>query len=353
MINHHPHVVGGFGWAENSLTAWTMGNFLFDQTVWPTFESYLLAVHLKGRKVVAAYVEPLIIEGYLPRGLTGQKADYVARGAAGRQPGPFLVEDGAMVVDTQNLSVPVRRKVPIDGGSQAGTIYRLNEGWSVTGFSGEGKVRPGRDILWVGSFENESVDSDAEGGALWDLTMPDERLGPAYAYEGKVGVRLRRRSSHRTDLTLSPQHRILIDSGSQLSVTGMVRASENATLSVQLSWYSDTAGGSDAQVVTPLSIQAADSWQPFRIDAVAPEGVVAVGLFLRLEPPRQGGVHADFDNIRLVQWAPDPFKFNQAYDHVRVFESATLQLAKNTLPGAKPWLGEKPLEGMVTGSRSQ
>lgn len=40
IVNHHPHVVGGLRFESGALTAWTLGNLLLDQTVWPTFESY-------------------------------------------------------------------------------------------------------------------------------------------------------------------------------------------------------------------------------------------------------------------------------------------------------------------------
>jgi poly-gamma-glutamate synthesis protein (capsule biosynthesis protein) len=79
VINHHPHVVGGFAWEKQSLVAWSMGNFIFDQTLWPTFESYLLTVYLRDGKVIRALVDPLMIEDYMPHGITGELADYVVQ----------------------------------------------------------------------------------------------------------------------------------------------------------------------------------------------------------------------------------------------------------------------------------
>ena len=31
VVNHHPHVVGGLRFSDGNLTAWSMGNLLFDQ----------------------------------------------------------------------------------------------------------------------------------------------------------------------------------------------------------------------------------------------------------------------------------------------------------------------------------
>jgi poly-gamma-glutamate synthesis protein (capsule biosynthesis protein) len=99
VINHMPHVVGGFDWDGSSFVAWTLGNFIFDQTVWPTFQSYVLAVHMRGDEVVRAYAEPIMLEGYISKGLTGGLAEYVVREGAGREVGPFIMEAGAVEVD--------------------------------------------------------------------------------------------------------------------------------------------------------------------------------------------------------------------------------------------------------------
>ncbi|MEJ7715124.1 MAG: CapA family protein [Thermoleophilaceae bacterium] len=72
VINHHPHVVGGLRFANGRLTAWTLGNLLFDQTVWPTFESYLLRVAARQGKVVSAWIEPLRIQHFQPTGVFGR-----------------------------------------------------------------------------------------------------------------------------------------------------------------------------------------------------------------------------------------------------------------------------------------
>jgi poly-gamma-glutamate synthesis protein (capsule biosynthesis protein) len=47
VVNHHPHVVSGLEQRHQALIAWSMGNFLYDQTVWPSLESYMLAVSLQ------------------------------------------------------------------------------------------------------------------------------------------------------------------------------------------------------------------------------------------------------------------------------------------------------------------
>jgi poly-gamma-glutamate synthesis protein (capsule biosynthesis protein) len=337
VINGHPHVVGGLHWADPSLTAWTMGNLLFDQTVWPTFESYILRVELRRGQVINAYAEPLRIESFMPEGLTGELADHVAREAAGNAPGPLLLEDGAAVIDVGGRATPRAVRMPLEGELPTGTIFRLDEGSWVSSFSGAGRIRLGRDLLWVGSFEDEDVDPYNLGGALWDL-HGDTRVESKSAYDGAFGARLQRDYTNSEDAILTPLHRILIEPNEDVSVVGMVRASTNADLSLQLSWYSDTKGPSSSQTIVPLNARSDNEWQPFRVDVTTPANLAAIGLYLRLKPPLdQKSITADFDNIRLIKWARPNSPFNPLFNYVSVAGPGEATISEPFLPGTERW----------------
>lgn len=347
VVNHHPHVTGGFNWDGSSLVAQTLGNFVFDQTVWPTFESYLLTVNLRRGQVVNAYAEPLMIEDYLPKGLTGELADYVARGAAGRESGPFLIEDGAAQVDINDIRSRRDVSIPLDGEPKAGSIYGLNKGSWVSDFSGDGNIRLGRDLLWVGSFEDDDIDAQNQEGALWNLGGQGKYLGSEYAYKGEVGAHLERENIDRDAVVLTPVHRILVEPGKKLSVVGMVRTGTNADLALQLSWYADTKGASAAQTYVPVNVESDSEWDPFRIDVTVPPNAVATGLYLRMEPPPHFGEvqrsTADLDNIRIIEWAPAGSAFSPLYDYFALVGSGETTLSRAFLPGAEEWTTlEKP-----------
>lgn len=347
IINHHPHVVGGLDWQDGALTAWTLGNFLFDQDIWTTFESYLLAVHLRRGEVIRAYVEPFMIADYIPRPVVGQAAEFVARGAAGRVAGPFLIEDGAAEVDIGGRAIRQEIIAPLDGGVEPGAIYRLENGAGLSDAQGSGTVLSGRDVLWTGSFEDETADDQANPGVLWDLTGSDRLIGSEYAYEGNAGVRLRRLFSDSQDLVLAPKHRILIRPGQKLSVIGKIRTNGNVTL--QLSWYQDTKGPSATQTVQTDLVARDNAWQSFRVDAVAPDFPdvddsenqlplkPAVGLFLRLSPPGRDRATADFDNIRLIAWEEPETAPSLQHDYFWVTGGVSVTLRHDVLPGAETW----------------
>lgn len=366
VINHHPHVVGGLRWnpppqdaasGPASLIAWSMGNLLFDQNIWQTFESYVLVVQMRRGKIIQAYTEALMLERYLPYGVTGKLADYVAKGAAGRENSDaFVVEDGAAVLDLQKRAQAFDQRLEISESDQNGTIKPIPDGF-VAGFEAaepQSEIRLGRDLLWSGSFEDELVGMPPQRGPLWLFPGFDKEIAPAHAFAGSHGAGLWREKSDDRDVVLTTQHRILAKPGTELSLTGMARSPDPFT--IQISWYPDAKGSSALKTLLVSPIPSDNGWHPFRVDAIVPELPAppptplpepiieserikpSVGIFMRLPPSTRGGeTRVAFDDIRLIEWAPTGTAFGPLFDHVRVKGKGTLILRDRVLPGAEAW----------------
>jgi poly-gamma-glutamate capsule biosynthesis protein CapA/YwtB (metallophosphatase superfamily) len=339
VVNHHPHVIGGFLWRRRSLTAWTLGNLLFDQNIWPTFQSYVLAVHLRRGRVVRAYVEPLLIDGYRPRGVTGDLADAVAREAAGVEPGPFVVENGSMEVDVDGLGLRRRWGSRLRG-TRRGAIYRIGRGAWLSSFSGSGRAQPGRDLLWVGGFEDEDVDPAGGPGGLWILGG-STRLGPRFACSGNAGVRIEREAINTSAALLTSRNRLLVRPGTELSLVGMVRMSANARPAIELAIYPHTKGPPAERERASLPGRRPGAWMPFRLDLTVPPGTAGVAPFLRLDPPVTGPSFVDFDDVRLIEWARPGVPPSLRHPYVRVFGRGRAGLRHDFFPGAadRAWSG--------------
>ena len=331
VINHHTHVVGGFDWDGESLVAWNIGNFIFDQTLWPTFQSYLLAVQVRHGEVVRAYLEPLMVEGYVAKGLTGNLATYVARTAAGHSTVSTVLENGALELDLQQSASPQETTMTLTGNTDQGDIMPITEGW-LTDFNGSGEIRLGRDLLWTGSFEDEDIDSDQLEGALWNLDSNIRYTGIEYGFHHTTGVRLHHQSWSERDNVFSPIHRLLVEAGTDLSIIGMARCHKNADVTLQLSWYSDTRGPSNAQTIVPDLLTTCEQWVAFRVDATVPEESMAVGLYLRLASPKRGLATVDFDDLRLIEWASPQASFSPLYDHLLIKGEGQATFQENILP---------------------
>ena len=367
VINHHPHVVGGLRWnplpaagstAVPSLIAWSMGNLLFDQNIWQTFESYALVVHLKKGKIIQAYTEPLMLESYVPHGVTGELARYVATGAAGRDsPHAFVVENGSAVLDVGSRAAVHEKKISLsDEGEAQGRIIAIDQG-AAAAFAPEGpssRLRLGRDLLWSGSFEDEILDLPPQTGPLWLLRGFDKEVAPTHSFRGSQGAGLWREPSDDRDVVLTPQHRVLIKPGTDISLIGMARSRHSFT--IQISWYPDAKGSSTLQTLVVNPIATDDAWHPFRIDATVPllpappppvvkEPIIeserikpSIGIFLRLPPSDQGKRTAvDIDDVRLIEWAPEAAAMSPLYNFMRIEGRGTVTLEERVLPGGESW----------------
>jgi poly-gamma-glutamate synthesis protein (capsule biosynthesis protein) len=331
IINHHPHVVGGLVWEEHTLTAWSLGNFIFDQLVWPTYESYTLTVYVRDGQVVRAFTEPLIINNYMPHGVVGGMADFVARGAAGRIPGKFVLEAGAAEL---NLVGQVKSQVtsqPLSGDPIEGTIYPIPDGQWVSAFQGNGNLRLGRDLLWVGSFEPEMVQNSPAGPLLW--TQRESQLfGQEFAYQGSGGIRLTRGKANQADAVTTHSNRILVKEGTSLSISGMARPAPGALTSLQVSWYPALSGSPSQQLDQILPLEANGTWQSFRVDVRVPPGIIASDVVIRLVPPVSGTTTLDLDDLRLIEWAVPGAKFGPLYTHFLLRGEGKVSFRQDFLP---------------------
>jgi hypothetical protein len=309
-------------------------------------ESYMLAVYLREGKVVRAYIEPLILDGFVPHGLTGELADYVVRGAAGREAGPFIMESGSMEVDFGRHALQNTYTEALDGGSKPGQILSIPQAQWISNFSGSGKLLLGRDLLWVGGFENDEVDSLSQGAPLWDLKSDRVPFGRDYAYTGGLGIRLTRDGNDNSDAVTSSLSRVLVDPYDNLSITGMVRMNYGAVVLAQLSWYSGTTGASFAKTIKQIEVESYDTWHPFRLDVQVPRKTRALGLYLRLSLPgrEEGKTIADFDNIRIIKWAEAGAKFSPLYNFALLTGTGEITFVQDFLPGAEAWLTASPFE---------
>jgi hypothetical protein len=118
----------------------------------------------------------------------------------------------------------------------------------------------------------------------------------------------------------------------------MMRVSQGANVLIQMSWYPDTHGPSSIQTTEAIPVQIYDQWQSFRFDVQVPNAAIAINVFLRLIPPAQKTVTADFDNLRIIAWAPEGATYNPIYDHALLTGAGELTFAQQVFPGAEQWI---------------
>ncbi|HVM13240.1 MAG TPA: CapA family protein [Egibacteraceae bacterium] len=329
--NGHPHVLGSVSLDGSAVVAESLGNLLFDQTVWPTFLSYLLRVDVRAGQPVLATVDPLFIEDYVPRPAVGLLADAAARKAAPPETGTALrlQPPGAIITPGDpSGTTTVDHPVP------AGTLARLAPGWWVDSAPRTDRsIVFGEDLLWTGSFEDMDTDPATSGAHAWSLSSTATTTPVAACAGSAVGVELSRSPVSTLDVIATPEHRQLVSPGDVLSLVVDVRdASPGST--VELSWYPDTRGASTTTTSAPIPAgnHPSDSCRRVRIDATVPDGIVAAQPVVRLAPPLDvhRGARLAIDNMQLIAWAA-PGESGPRFDTIESRDDVLLTITAATI----------------------
>ncbi len=227
VIGHHPHVLQGFEIYEDTLIAYSLGNFVFDQDFLATHPSLILRTVFEGTELVSTTLYPVIIDGYRPVAASGAVADKILRQV-----------NEASLQDAESLRLPDRRigSTPTDAPvtamvvNDAGRGYvtpiedpslvavelaaavptRLPEGLVQVDAGTEGLLL-GRDVFGYGSMEDLQADREPVAGLEWSFP-PESLVIDPESPEGSWVARLDRTSQHLAEAVVRTAARVSMSS---------------------------------------------------------------------------------------------------------------------------------------------
>lgn len=340
VVAHHPHVVGGLVGGEDFLFAESMGNLLFDQSLWETFPSYLVRADVRDGRPVSVIADPVVIDDFLPRPATGPYADAVSRIAAGSVPGAARVLGTGAGMSLGAGERGHTESQPLESGQPK----HLAPGWWVDHGSSTQDLRWGSDLLYgTGSFESVAIPASATGERLWTLGEYAKRTSGASCEvtpsASGTGLQLARTPLSKRDAVAANAHRLQV--GHHLSLVADVRrAAPGSALEVR--WYRSAKGGSltSSRLDLPSGSWAADECRSVRLDLDRPKGAKFAQVYVRQTPP-DGGQRVErtgVDNVRLVQWSTDPSP-GRAHDTVEATRDMTVTVRRDDPHGStEPFL---------------
>jgi hypothetical protein len=373
VVGHHPHVAQGFGLEEGVLVLHSLGNLSFDQDRIETMMSLVAQVDLEGATLRGAWGVPLYLEDYRPRLVGGALADVLLRRLAevSRGHGAHLVYSygGRLwlarspdeVVSSERT---VEVEVPIDARGWGVVDLRgtLREGESLAAVDPGGaalELRPGRDLLLHGDFEDYDVDEDAFETARW---YREASAGScrSVSYRGVAALCSYRTAVDGADSVITLRNRVrAFDEAigrpkKDLSLVGYVRGDGAGPLSVVARFFAsvDDAEFGEAEVFTHDGGDFA--WLPIAVDLPIPPDVEgdpldptihprAVRLFLRHGAPREGRGRVAWDELAIVGWeetlpvgVPSTLEAPHARDFLRVGGAPGLHRLTLTLRRHRP-----------------
>ncbi len=327
VVAHHPHTVQGVGVVDAGAGAgpvfvlMSLGNLVFDQDVFETFQSYLAVVDVDGRQVHRVQLVPFHAEGYVPRLVSG-----AAIGRAGRHVGHLsttlpggdalvgatVFPSGARIVAladasaartsertrTLTVATPAGRSGPIE--IERSAAADVLAGVSVTGSGASCDV--GRDLMLHGGFEDEDVDDAFHEGAMWDQTA-SHRLENSVVRSGIGAAVLLRSASNTGKASLYMSNRISFDATRPLTLVGQVRGDNAGVFDIEVAWYS-SGGTRLSSSVVHTRAAATYAWQRFVVDLAAPAGATSLRPYYRGAPPERGDAATFLDDVALIEWQP-------------------------------------------------
>jgi poly-gamma-glutamate capsule biosynthesis protein CapA/YwtB (metallophosphatase superfamily) len=330
VVNHHPHVTGGIERHGDTVIAWSLGNFAFDQTLWETMPSYFLTAYATSDGVVRTVVDPLLLEGFVPRGVVSKPNRAVTWQTAGHS-GPTVQTTDTGLASGRGTASPTTTVLSLREGSvyarQAGYIRDVRTG----------SVRLGRDRLPTGTFESVDIDSDGHDGVLWRFSRNPPAAGLGFGVDGGGGVRLQRISGNSANVILMNGHRIPL--AGPLTLTARYRSDASTGFTLEVAWFEDTSGSAIGREAWTLG--ETNGWEVLSRDIEVPDNATHIGVLFVLAPPVVGKRTVFVDDVRLIEWAEETVTGGREYDHARVETEATVE-TRVTGRGAD-W---QPLDGV-------
>lgn len=308
-VGHHAHILQGIEIYRNRLIAYSMGNFLFDQTYYTTQLGMLLYVWMDGDELYRAEVVPLYVNGYVPTPATGAMRYAILNRIArlSRRLGTCASSNGAHAVLAPCNG---QSAVPLDPGpaaSETAPVALVSLGAPPTepvSFAlADHQYRLGADILWRGDFE--SFGEHGIPGRGWITGEHAKISGRASKH---LEVRVAGSTAVRTGM--SAFQRVFTPSN-PTTLCGRVKTEGPAVIRFQLQRRRPGTPLAEALAAGPLldvgRLSVSEpGWHRLSVDFDQPRvATESVRLLIDVEDRsgRPDGVLVRFDDLAWVEWS--------------------------------------------------
>jgi poly-gamma-glutamate capsule biosynthesis protein CapA/YwtB (metallophosphatase superfamily) len=352
VVAHHSHNVYGVAlWGDVNdpgLSLLSLGNFLFDQDVFETFNSFMAVVDIDRASdasyhVLQARLIPFHQENYVPSLISGWQAERLARHVG--QISTFLpprAEDSlrpAVVFrDAAGVGVMLRpsdyqqtehtrtRTLSLDAGKSS-PFALTDEGGAADYFQSysdappEARLRLAQDLLIYGDFEDYDLDDKIGENDNWWQT--DTRYPTAdRARSGRYSIALYRAPGSSAPVNTQLRNRITFEPGAELSFGCHVLGDHAGAVTVTAEYIErDTRNKISEDKLMSWAAGSYD-WTEQHAALVPPKAAGHVRFVITMQPNSTGGT-LYVDDCQLYSWGPslvagEPLPTPHGYDWGRL-----------------------------------
>jgi poly-gamma-glutamate capsule biosynthesis protein CapA/YwtB (metallophosphatase superfamily) len=339
VIGHHPHILQGFEIYEDTLIAYSLGNFVFDQDFLSTHTSVVLRTVFEDNKLIATTLYPVIIEGYRPIAASGEIADQILR-----QVNEASLQDAVSLrlpdlrIGSSRTAAPVTAAVVNDQGR--GTVVPMTGAESLPvslvantptaiGTSliqiddASSGLLLGRDVFGYGTLEDLQADGRESGAVEWSIP-PDSLEIDLASPAGPWTVRLDRTSQHLSDIVARTAARVSLPAHRWFDEDGQPTDGES-THTIQV-WAKRVGAGipfvrvifyefddtDPTRVPESTPLQTVDvqlplvndgAWHQLSVDMPdIPTGANTALVGVGLSPPQSQSGTVWVDGLEVIEW---------------------------------------------------
>ncbi|HLU48177.1 MAG TPA: carbohydrate-binding protein, partial [Planctomycetota bacterium] len=335
IVAHHPHTIYGIATLEGSdppvICFLSLGNLVFDQDVFETFQSVVAVVDVEKDEngdvqVRRAEMFPFHIEGYVPKAVSGAWAARIGRhlghlstylpAAAVENEAPdgwkgLVVFPAAHRVaicrygheyttaeslETRAVSLEGDRSLPesYDRIHRADSLARVRT-------SAPASVELGRDLFHYGDFEDFDVDDAFYEGPLWNQSVL-RFVQNSNVRNGQGAFVLLRDGGDREFIQTWLKNRVTFPPNARLTLTGWWKGRNAGRAEIVVRWYVRD----EREVISTFIVGEHEGgtfdWERFDIDVVPPASAGTVRFYFRQYPPDAGDAALFLDDVSLVLW---------------------------------------------------
>jgi poly-gamma-glutamate capsule biosynthesis protein CapA/YwtB (metallophosphatase superfamily) len=334
IVAHHPHTPHGIGLVSKNgvprFVLMSLGNFIFDQDVFETFNTYMAVVDVDtltsgGYDVRRLQLVPFHNENYVPKMLTGEWMARSGRNIAHlsttlpTKPSGSNTADGltgAVVFPAGNRIVATRSatqytitntnqtlNLPVTSGSTgpvAFSRYTASDSPAFVQTATDAQAEYGREILLYGDFEDLDVDDAFEEGSMWSQSSV-RYVEQSVVHSGTSALVMLRKSTNGSNTLLGTNNRIGIAANAKLSLVSWVKSDNGGPFAIAVAFL-DSAGNVLSNTDKYTAAAGTYDWTRVVVDLTAPAGAASVKLYYKQSPPITGEGRVYLDDISLVEW---------------------------------------------------
>lgn len=315
VVAHHPHVLQGYSVYDGKLIAHSLGNFVFDQFYLETFPSMIIYAEMNRNGIFKAYFKPVFIDDYIPQPARGELAKNIIDRIADysqrlntvvipdyeRNRGLIALGDHQIVSRVEARCAHIllwerMNEMPVSFPLEISGKGYLTSVDSVTGSNSQYEAQFGREMLWVGNFEDE-------GATLWHLNSDNEIIDNLIKYEGSGALRLLSYALQGNPTSVNLENRMRWNWGEPYTMCGRVKGINAGGARAAVVSYQGRTGGDPVyiqELFPPIS--GTFDWRYFCEDLV----MVRPGYYGDFEfsnpPPLDDQGYVWFDEVKVIRW---------------------------------------------------